>query len=119
MARIDDGELLLEIRGATEDQVAQGLAAARQYLEQAGVNLRAAFAAQERATETTFRWEEGLDDEPDDVDEADEELSAALDEAWFLAVQAAGFDPSGQVVIGKFDLVREPPVVRDLFEPVP
>ena len=121
MARIEDGELLLEIEGASEEQVSHGLAAARQHLQQSGVNLRAAFAAQERADEAgqvTLQWEQGLVDEPGEVGEADEELVAELGEAWFLAVRAAGFDPAEEMVIGKFDLVREPPVLRDLFEPV-
>lgn len=36
MTRVDDGELYLEIRGATEKQLRAGLAAARRYITRCG-----------------------------------------------------------------------------------
>lgn len=39
MARIDDGELYLEIEGATEEQLCAGLGAARRHLVGCGVNV--------------------------------------------------------------------------------
>jgi len=43
MASIDDGELYLEIEGASEEQLRKGIIAARQEFEKSGVPIKAAF----------------------------------------------------------------------------
>lgn len=124
MAKIDDGELYLEIAGATDEQVSAGLIAARRTL--VGVNIADALAAQARVDEcgqTELAWEQGLVSEPDEPSEGDVELADRIDEAWWNAVLAAGFDPKAQMVVGRFCLLGqeqegELPVLRDLFEAV-
>jgi hypothetical protein len=75
----------------------------------------------DEAGQSELAWEQGLVSEPDEPSEDDVELADAVDEAWWSAVLAAGFDPKEKMVVGRFGLVgQEPegelPVLRDLFE---
>jgi len=109
MARIEDGELYLEIKGATEDQLRSGVAAARRSFEEAGVDMAAAFAATARVDEAyqaELAWEQGITAEPAEVSGADLDLSDAADAAWAAAVHAAGYDPREHVVVGQLGLVE-------------
>lgn len=126
MARVDDGELYLEIEGATEGQLRRGLIAARKSLAEAGVDIRAAFAARERVERAEMEelgGENVLGDKPDAPSDEDEALFEALDEASWTAAVTAGFGPQSPLAIIRFGLVdddqkpEKAPVVRDLFEP--
>ena len=127
MARIDDGELYLEIEGASEEQLRAGLIAARKRIARTGFGLAAAFAAQARVDETSqsiLAWEQGLVTEPDEPSDEDQAMCDAVDAAWWDAVLAAEFNPREQLVVGRFGLLNQEqqagraPALRDLFEPV-
>jgi len=108
MARIEDGELSLEIEGATADQLRSAVAAARRSFEEAGIDMVAAFAAQaqvDQAYQAELAWEQGAAAEPAEVSAAVLALSDAADAAWTAAVHAAGFDPGEHLVVGQLGLV--------------
>jgi hypothetical protein len=92
MATINDGELCLEVAGATEVQLRSGLAAARSVLDSAGVDYEAAFYAS---------WKPEYID-----DQGTGEMSGReweLNEVWWsareAAAAAAGAGESSRVVL--------------------
>ena len=78
MATISDGELFLENRLASEEQLRRGLTAARTYLEAAGVDFWAAFDAS---------WKPEYVDDQGEGEMTTEEWQLA--EAWWNAEKAA------------------------------
>lgn len=95
MAVMDDGELYIEIEGATEIQLRTGLLAARGVFEQAGIPICETFEA-------------AFDLEGADLDDTVEELAddvflkaGVLSDALAAAMRAAGHWPSsGQGALG-------------------
>lgn len=117
MARINDGELFLEIEGATEVQLQRGLSAARQYIARSGVYVddamrSAALCEQESA------WEAGGGELPGEPSDQDYENAEIVDEAWAAALAAAGFNSGTLGLLPPDQQTRNRPVVRDLFEMV-
>lgn len=117
MARIDDGELFLEIEGAGEDQLQRGLSAARQYIARSGVYvddaMRSAALCEQEST-----LEFGTGELADVPSEQDYENAGIADEAWAVALAAAGFNSGTLGLLPADQQTRNRPVVRDLFEMV-
>jgi len=119
MARIDDGLLYLEIDGASQEQLQKGLAAARLHIVRAGLFVDEAMQSAERRD----RYEQAnLGSQADDVsppeepDETDLDRADVVDEAWLVALEAAGF---GTGTLGLLPPGERPTAaVRDLFEEV-
>lgn len=122
MARIDDGELYLEIEGATEEQLRAGLSAARRHLVGCGVDVARAMRAEARREEhlqKVLLWEVGKCDHPDDEFTAtDCELADIAEEAWQVAIEAAGADNARLGLIDVAKREGSAAVVRDLFKTV-
>lgn len=116
MARIDDGELFLEIEGATQEQLRAGLTGARQYIARSGVYVEDAMrSAAMRSQES--EWATSGD--VAEMTEEDEENADIVDEAWLAALQAADASAGTLGLLPAAERTRNRPVVRDLFEPVP
>lgn len=122
MAKIDDGELILEIEGATDEQLHLGLRAARAHFVFLAADMKDVFTAHARVAAASGSGRM-LAASNDDLD-CDEvlDLATTVDEAWFAAASAAGYDPEVQHVRGALRLVEREldgdAAVRDLFESV-
>lgn len=122
MARIDDGELYLEIEGATQEQLRAGLIAARRHIVSCGAQVGRAMRAEARREEhlqNLLVWEAGKGDHPDDeFTETDCELADIAEEAWQVAIEAAGAEGGRLGLVDVVEREAAPAVVRDLFETV-
>jgi hypothetical protein len=112
VARIDDGELYLEIEGATEAQLSEGLAVARRYIERAGAFVDDVLQS---AGRRNAAMDEGLigvaELTDDDLDRAD-----LVNEATLEALKAASARSGTLGLLPIKERTRNRPVVRDLFE---
>jgi hypothetical protein len=105
MTRVDDGELYLEIRGATEEQLRAGLAAVRAYISRCGMYVEDAMRS------VALRGRLGIE-----MTEQDRENVAVMEEARLEGLKAAK-STSGTLGMLPVDRrTRNRPVLRDLFE---
>jgi hypothetical protein len=109
---MNDGELVLEIEGASEARLSEGLAAARRYIERAGAFVDDTFQSAERRSAAT---DAGL---VFVAELADEDLDRAklADEATLEALKAARAAHGTLGLLPIEERTRNRPVVRDLFE---
>lgn len=122
MARIDDGELYLEIEGADEDQLSSGLTAARSHIARNGIGIVRAMRSLVKLqayVEQVALWEQGKAKHPKELGEDEWTEGEIAEDAIMAALHVAGFAQGHEAKIGLVDpSVEEPaPVVRDLFEP--
>ena len=117
MARFDDGELYIEMEGATHEQAQRALVAARRMIAGAGVSLEdamRALARREALFEKELLWEDGRGPEPEWLTDH-ENHSADIAEEAEMATEAAASGKSCK--LGLLDLPpQQAPAVRDLFE---
>lgn len=111
MARMDDGELVLEIEGATEQQLERGLRAARQYITRARVDVEDAMRSAALLDEREPGWVA-----ISDLSDEDAENVMIVDEATCEALNAADAASCKLGIIPRALRTRNRPVVRDLFE---
>jgi hypothetical protein len=105
MTKVDDGELYLEIRGATEEQLRAGLIAARAYISRCGV------CAEDAMRSVALRGQLGIE-----MTEQDRENAAIMEEARLVGLEAAGASSGTLGILPMDRRTRNRPVVRDLFE---
>src|SRR5690606_36452339 len=122
VARIGGGERCLESEGATGEQLRAGLIAARRQNVSCGADVGLAMRAEacrEEHVQNLLVWEAGKGDHPDDeFTETDFELADIAEEAWEVAIEAAGAEGGRLGLVEVVEREGAPAVVRDLFETV-
>ena len=117
MARFDDGELYVEIEGATPIEAQPALVAARRLIADTSVSVidaMRALARREALFEKEILWENGRGPEPEWLTDHKNHCADIAEEAEMAAEAAAGDKPCK---LGLVDLPPEQaPAVRDLFE---
>lgn len=124
MARVDDRELYLDIEDATEEQLREGLIAARLFMARHDADVPRAMRAwtkMSKYVDQLMLWEQDEAEHPKEISEREWELGEIAEGAWIAALRAAGQPADGKPGTLGFNGVIEreelAPVVRNLFEP--